>query len=75
MPSMDSRGRKIRARRQELGWTMLRAAQACGVDAATISRLEAGKMPNASFVVLGKIARGLGLSLDELQEVSLAAVV
>lgn len=68
LPSMDARGRKIRSARTDLGLTMLQASQRCGVDEATISRLEAGKIPNASFNILSRVARGLGMSLDELHD-------
>ncbi len=51
----------------KLKWLHLKHTH-CAVDASTISLMERGKMPNASFNVLAKIARGLGLSLDELSD-------
>lgn len=59
-------GQKLRERREELGLTLEQAGKLCGVDGSTLSLLERGKMPNASFLILSKVAKGLGLSLDEL---------
>jgi transcriptional regulator with XRE-family HTH domain len=61
---MDARGLIIRNRRQELGWNMQRAADECGVDVGTISRLEAGKLPKASLDVWVQVCDGLGLDVN-----------
>lgn len=45
---------------------MKQVAELSGITEGTISRLEAGKMPNAAFDVIRKVARALDMSLDEL---------
>jgi len=64
LSTMDARGLIIRNRRQELGWNMQRAADECGVDVGTISRLEAGKLPKASLDVWVQVCDGLGLDVN-----------
>jgi len=54
---------------------MYQAANRCGVDQGTISRLEAGKMPRVAFPVIAKVARGLGVSMDELAELESSQLV
>lgn len=71
LPTVDVLGARVRERRNELGLSQLQAAQLCGVDLGTISRIESGKMPNVSLAVVAKVARGLGLdklTLEELLE-------
>lgn len=65
---MSYRGERIRNRRDELGLNLRQAADHCGVDASTLSRLETDKMPRVSFDILSKVAKGLGLNLDDLAE-------
>lgn len=45
---------------------MRQVADLSGVSEGTISRLEAGKMPNVAFDVIRKVARSLDVSLDDL---------
>lgn len=68
MLTMDPIGERLRKAREALDLTMFQAAQRCGVDQGTISRLEAGKMPRVAFPVIARVARGLGVSMDELAE-------
>ena len=42
------------------------AAANCGVNVGTISRMEAGKVPNASFDTWIKVCEGLGLDVSEV---------
>jgi len=63
---MDARGLILRTRRSELGWNMQRAADESGVQVSTISRMEAGKMPNASFDTWIKVCEALGLDVNDL---------
>lgn len=49
---------RVRAARQEAGWTLQELAQRCGVAVSTIQKIEAGQMvPSVS--VLSKVANGL----------------
>lgn len=66
MATMDPRGKIIREYRKALGWNMEKLAEKADTTAATISRLEAGKMPHASVLTMRKIARALGVSIDDL---------
>lgn len=66
LPSVDTIGTKIRAKRGELGLTLGQLSQRCGVDQGTISRIENGKKPDVAFRVLGRVTAALGLDLNEL---------
>lgn len=55
----------IRARREELGFSQERLAEACGFDRTYISMLERG-VRNPSFLNLLKVAAGLHTSVPEL---------
>lgn len=66
LSTMDARGIILRNRRNELGLKMEQAAELCGVRVSTISRMEAGKMPNASFDTWVKVSDALGLDLKDL---------
>lgn len=66
MATMDPRGKIIRDLRKALGWNMEKLAEMADTTASTISRLEAGKMPNASVLTIRKIARALGVTVDDL---------
>lgn len=45
---------------------MQRAADESGVDVGTISRMEAGKLPKASFDTWIKVCEALGLDIKDL---------
>lgn len=49
---------RVRAARQEAGWTLQELAQRCGVAVSTIQKIEAGHMV-PSLSVLSKVANGL----------------
>ena len=49
---------RVRAARQEVGWTLQDLAQRCGVAVSTIQKIEAGQMV-PSLSVLSKVANGL----------------
>lgn len=65
---MDARGMILRNRRLAWGWTLKDVAGASGVRVSTISRLEAGKMPNASLDTWFKVCEALGIDIKELVE-------
>jgi len=49
---------RVRAARQEAGWTLQELAQRCGVAVSTIQKIEAAQMV-PSLSVLSKVANGL----------------
>lgn len=57
---------EVKARRVEHGWSQEVLARAAGVSVANVRRLESGLSPSTSFVTIGRLARSLGISLDEL---------
>jgi len=58
-------GNRIRALRQERGWTQVEMAEMLGVDRSYLSEIETGKK-DPSLRVLKTIADGFGLSLSQL---------
>lgn len=73
--SVNEVGRRIRERREQLGLDQIAAGERCSVDSSTLSRIETGERPNPRIETLAKIARGLGLSLDDLMDLPLPAAV
>jgi transcriptional regulator with XRE-family HTH domain len=64
---MGGIGAIVRSRRELAGLTQADLADKAGVKQSYLSRLEAGKRDSRpSAVVLGRIARALGVSVDEL---------
>lgn len=49
-----------------VGWSQETLARESGLSVANVRRLESGNSPSASFVTIGRLARSLDLSLDEL---------
>jgi transcriptional regulator with XRE-family HTH domain len=58
-------GARLRARREERGWTQARLAQQCGLHRTFIGSVERGER-NVSILNLRHIARVLRVPLDEL---------
>ncbi len=58
-------GKIIRGKRELRGYTQVELAQRSGLDRNYIGMVERGER-NPSFLSLQKIARGLGLSVDEM---------
>ena len=58
-------GERLRALRKSQGVTLVELAKASGVDAATISRIETGRM-TGTLECHTKLTRGLGVKLTEL---------
>lgn len=56
----------VKSRRLTLGWSQEGLARESGVSVANVRRFESGNSPAASFVTIGRMARSLDLSLDEL---------
>lgn len=58
-------GKVIRGKRESRGLTQVELAQKAGLDRNYIGMVERGER-NPSYLSLQKIARGLGLSVDEM---------
>ena len=60
-------GNLLKAMRQKRGWSQTDLAKRCGVDQSTIHRIEVGAI-SPRFETVVKIARVLGVTLDDLSE-------
>ncbi len=58
-------GKRVRQLRLERGLTQEALGNKCDLDPTYIGRIERGEQ-NSSLVVIGAIAKGLGVSLEEL---------
>ncbi len=67
MQELQRLGPKLRAARQEQGWTLDELAAQAGMSASTLSRLESGKR-QASLELLLPLTRQLGIRIDDLLE-------
>ena len=65
MEELERIGPRLRAARQERGWTLDDLAARARISASTLSRLESGKR-QASLELLVPITRLLGIRLDDL---------
>jgi len=59
-------GKNIRQRRKKLGFSQDKLSKIAGVAYNTIVKIESGENPNPTIKTAQKIAKALGLSLDEL---------
>jgi len=57
--------RRLRARREALGWSQARLAQVAGISRGYLIRLEAAEQ-DPTLTVLAKLARALKMKLPEL---------
>lgn len=67
MQELQQLGTKLRAARQEKGWTLDELATKAGMSPSTLSRLESGKR-QASLELLLPLTRQLGIRIDDLIE-------
>jgi len=67
MRELESLGPRLRAARQERGWTLEELAGRAGMSVSTLSRLESGKR-QASLELLVPLSRLLGVRIDDLIE-------
>ncbi len=63
-------GENIRRLREQRGLSQLALARAAGIDQGHLSAIEHGKRPDPQVSVLNAIARALGVTLDEVLDVS-----
>jgi transcriptional regulator with XRE-family HTH domain len=59
-------GQKIRALRNQRGWTQEKAAEMCGLGQKLFQLYESGIKDNPGLKTLEKIARGFGMEVHEL---------
>jgi transcriptional regulator with XRE-family HTH domain len=57
---------RVRELRAERGWTREQLAEEAGIQASTLTRLESKGATQPGFFTVGKIARALEVSLDDL---------
>ncbi|MFV0434672.1 MAG: helix-turn-helix domain-containing protein [Leucobacter sp.] len=67
MDELQRLGPRLRAARQERGWTLDDLAGRAGMSVSTLSRLESGKR-QASLELLLPLTRQLGIRIDDLIE-------
>lgn len=65
MEELGHLGRRLRAARQDRGWTLDELAGRAGMSASTLSRLESGKR-QATLELLLPLTRRLGIRVDDL---------
>jgi HTH-type transcriptional regulator, competence development regulator len=61
-----SLGEKVRATRQRKGMNQKELAKASGITPATVSRVEKGQVKQLKSDALKRLARALGVTIDEL---------
>lgn len=71
MSAATTLGARIKAQRETLGLSM---RQIPGLDHATVSRIESGKLADPGLAVLKKLGAALGLTLEELDGAPASAV-
>jgi len=58
-------GQRLKALRQEHGWTLTEVTKRTGISAGTLSKLENGKT-DLNFSSVNKLAEGLGIAVTDL---------
>lgn len=61
-------GKKIKEKREKLGYSFGKVSNLSGVDRAEISRIESGDRKNPNPIIVKKIATALGMDIIELYE-------
>lgn len=61
-------GKKIKEKREELGYSFGKLSNLSGVDRAEISRIESGDRKNPNPIMVKKIASAMGMNIIELYE-------
>lgn len=57
---------EIKAGRTRRGWSQEALARDAGVSSANVRRIESGTSPAASFLMVGRLAQSIGVSMDAL---------
>jgi transcriptional regulator with XRE-family HTH domain len=58
----------LRRHRLRKGWTQEQLAAESGVDQATISSLEVGRVKSPAFDTISRLAKALGIDAEEVVE-------
>ena len=58
-------GQRVRALREEQGWTLEKSAERCDLDLKHLQKIEAGQL-NVTFVTLVRLAVGFRLPMSAL---------
>ncbi len=66
MATESSIGENIKKRRTKLGLSQEDFAQKSGVKYTTLTKIETGVIKTPSVVIMGKIAKALNTSIEEL---------
>ena len=66
MATENSIGENIKKHRNKLGLSQEDFAQKSGVKYTTLTKIESGVIKTPSVVMVGKIAKALGVSIEEL---------
>ena len=66
MATESSIGENIKKHRTKLGLSQEDFAQKSGVKYTTLTKIETGVIKTPSVVIMGKIAKALGVSIEEL---------
>lgn len=66
MATESSIGENIKKRRAKLELSQEDFAQKSGVKYTTLTKIETGVIKTPSVVIMGKIAKALGVSIEEL---------
>jgi transcriptional regulator with XRE-family HTH domain len=61
-------GRKLRESRKQIGLTQIQLGEKLGIDQATISHFETGKVKSPTMQNLIKLGRFLNMNIDEIVE-------
>ncbi|WP_445402256.1 DUF488 family protein, N3 subclade [Streptomyces sp. LE64] len=67
--------RRVRALREERGWTRERLAKETGIAVGTLGRLESEGAIQSGFFTVGAVAKALSVSLDDLFQAAQAQPV
>lgn len=66
MATESSIGENIKKRRTKLGLSQEDFAQKSGVKYTTLTKIETGVIKTPSVVIMGKIAKALGVAIEDL---------
>ena len=66
MINESSIGENIKKRRTKLGLSQENFAQKSGVKYTTLTKIESGVIKTPSVVIMAKIAKALGVSIEDL---------
>ena len=66
MATDNNIGENIKKHRNKLGFSQEDFAQKSGVKYTTLTKIESGVIKTPSVIIMGKIAKALGVSIEDL---------